>query len=826
MLDERSAVWVEQWRTYLPELAGRVLRLHALDLRQRRALWRELVRESVDNVNLLNADAIAVWASQAWSTLRHWDLTRDGEFRDSETLTQLREWGRRYEQILEARGWKDTDRILTKFAAGAEVATLTRLRRRIELLALEPPSALERRCLDLLRSAGWAVASRDFPHIESRVSVHSATSSTQELELALEWLLERLERQPDQRVALVLSDAGSHEAQMLRLFHDYENVAFSRGRSPLSMPPVSAALNALEMLGPEGHAKQLSGWLRSPFMHGCTPDSLGAGARFELEWRQSLLGQLPLRNARAALLRQLAVESPAAAGRLDRAYRLAEEAGQVAPPADWTQLWRRQLEALGWLAEHSGSERERFVAALERAFDAVAALTPVLGAVSATRALAELRSVLSEKLLGSPLPLAGVHVLDRIDDLGPGYAAVWVTGLSRSNWPPRPRANPLLPHALQRRLGIPWATSEDCRARARRYVDRAAHSAPEVVFSYAPGAEEDIASPAAVIAPWRDLRSLPRASSGRAHDAVPATSGNLEEMPESMRPIAAGRLGGGASLLNMQARCPLRAYIEYRLHARPLEPLARGISPAVRGQILHRAAALLLPTGTSPTLLAAMSQTDRKARVSEAARRAVHAELGEAAKWLAALGEFEQQRAAQALEMLLEAESGRSGFSVSEVEKDIGLVVDGFEIRGRVDRVDSLDTGGLAVIDYKTGRSVARPYWFDDDHADYQLPLYAVAIGDSVTSMALCSLHPDGCVYRGFWPVEGSFPGRSEKLPGERTWKAQRDRWRIEIEALIGQFVAGADLVRTDDLDVVRGPFAPLTRLAEALPTCGEAKRP
>jgi RecB family exonuclease len=246
----------------------------------------------------------------------------------------------------------------------------------------------------------------------------------------------------------------------------------------------------------------------------------------------------------------------------------------------------------------------------------------------------------------------------------------------------------------------------------------------------------------------------------------------------------------------------------------------------VRGQILHRAAALLLPAGTGPTALAAMSQSDRKTRLTEAARRAVHAELGDAAKWLSALGEFEQQRAAQALEMLLEAESGRSGFHVCEVEKDVGLIVDAFEIRGRVDRVDSLDTGGLAVIDYKTGRSVVRPYWFEDEHADYQLPLYAVAIGDNVASMALCGLHPDGCVYRGFWPVEGSFPGRSEKLPGERTWTAQRERWGIEIDKLIRQFAAGSDLVRTDDLDMVRGPYAPLTRLAEALAACGEAKEP
>ncbi len=167
VLDPNSTVWVEQWRTYLPELAGRVIRRHALDRRQRQSLWSELVRESATDLNLLNADAIAQWASQGWATLRSWELTQSRESGDSETLAQLRKWGGLYEDYLDGRGWTDTERILEEFAQLAPVAALSNLRRRVELLDIENPTVLERRCLDLLSSAGWTIARRELPQIES-----------------------------------------------------------------------------------------------------------------------------------------------------------------------------------------------------------------------------------------------------------------------------------------------------------------------------------------------------------------------------------------------------------------------------------------------------------------------------------------------------------------------------------------------------------------------------------------------------------------------------------------------------------------------------------
>jgi len=776
-------------------------------------LWNELVRDSATEFNLLNADAIAQWASQGWATLRSWELTHSRQFGDSETLAQLRTWGSQYEEYLDGRGWTDTERILEEFAELAPAATLSGLARRVELLDIENPTVLERRCLDLLSTAGWTVARRELPRVESRVSVAAGISPADELERALDWLLARLEADPAQRVALIGADSGTFDAQLLRLLHGRNDVAFARGSSPLELPPVSAAFRALEMLGPEGDALQFSGWLRSPFLQSHTPQMLGAAARFELDWREALAAQLPLHQTRKSLLQQLAAEAPGAASRLDKAYRLADDTGNVATPAGWTLAWRGQLEALGWLAFLPPDGRERFLEIIEQAFDAVAALTPVLGAVSASRALAELRGVLGEKLVGSPLPVAGLHVLDRIDDLGPGYGAIWIMGMSRSKWPPRPRPNPLLPRELQRKLAIPWATLEDCRERSRRSIARAARLAPEVVFSYSPADEEDVALPSAAIEAWLDNPVAPLTpSSRRVVAGVPVT---LETVPESIRPLARRRLSGGASLLNLQASCPLRAFIDFRLHARPPQSLGRGVSPALRGQILHRAAAALLPAGMSSSILAAMPQSRRIERIGECARRAVFAEFEDAGVWLTTLSRFERERVEHALHALLTGEDERGEFAVMDVERDVSLTVAGYEIRARIDRIDETVEGGVAVIDYKTGRTVSRPCWFDERHADYQLPLYALALGSDVGAIVLCSIGPDGCVYRGYWPEQGTFPGRSEKLPDARSWDAQLARWRAEIENLVTAFAAGDDSIYAGNSDDARGMYAPLTRLAD-----------
>ena len=48
------------------------------------------------------------------------------------------------------------------------------------------------------------------------------------------------------------------------------------------------------------------------------------------------------------------------------------------------------------------------------------------------------------------IPLSGVSLLERPEDIGPGYDAVWIAGFTDAHWPRPAQPNPLLPLRLQR----------------------------------------------------------------------------------------------------------------------------------------------------------------------------------------------------------------------------------------------------------------------------------------------------------------------------------------------------------------------------------------
>ena len=53
------------------------------------------------------------------------------------------------------------------------------------------------------------------------------------------------------------------------------------------------------------------------------------------------------------------------------------------------------------------------------------------------------------------------------------------------------------------------------------------------------------------------------------------------------------------------------------------------------------------------------------------------------------------------------------------------------------------------------------------------------------------------------------------KLPVGREWRKQLQVWQEQIETLVTEFVEGDTRMFSDDLDIARGPFAPLTRVIE-----------
>jgi hypothetical protein len=75
----------------------------------------------------------------------------------------------------------------------------------------------------------------------------------------------------------------------------------------------------------------------------------------------------------------------------------------------------------------------------------------------------------------------------------------------------------------------------------------------------------------------------------------------------------------------------------------------------------------------------------------------------------------------------LDIERERPPFTVAAVEVPLMLVLDGVAFRMRLDRIDVLAGGGVAILDYKTGRAETPRQWFDARPRASQLGLYALA---------------------------------------------------------------------------------------------------
>jgi RecB family exonuclease len=285
---------------------------------------------------------------------------------------------------------------------------------------------------------------------------------------------------------------------------------------------------------------------------------------------------------------------------------------------------------------------------------------------------------------------------------------------------------------------------------------------------------------------------------------------DLESIDDPAPPHRADTIKGGAQTLHLQARCPLRAFCQSRLGARAIDSVERGISARHQGIVVHRALELLMARRVAGESVTADD-------VAAAAGVALDERFRGARRPLATLYALEHERVTGLIERFIAAEALRLPHEPEALEQKRDIEVGAFRVRVRVDRMDRIDDGSVAILDYKTGRHIQRPGWFKDRLQDPQLPLYLLDSGARATSIVIVAVAPDAVRYLGIWPEPETFPGRSMLLPEGRAWDAQRDIWRRQIEALVEEFGGGDVRLFLDDLEHARGAYAPLSRFLEVV---------
>jgi RecB family exonuclease len=230
--------------------------------------------------------------------------------------------------------------------------------------------------------------------------------------------------------------------------------------------------------------------------------------------------------------------------------------------------------------------------------------------------------------------------------------------------------------------------------------------------------------------------------------------------------------------------------------------------------VAHRAVEALLSGVATQAELA-----ERGAAVDASVEHVLAAEFGAARRALGALFALEHERLAAALHALLAEDARRAPFAVAAVEQAQEVRIERWTMRLRLDRVDRLADGSLAVIDYKTGARPSLGRWTAARLDDAQVPLYVATAREPVSAAVIAQLRGRGARYFGYWQ-DDAFPGKPSRLPAGRSWSEQVEDWRRQIALLATELAAGDVRFFVDQpksLEELRGDYAPLTRVAEQL---------
>jgi probable DNA repair protein len=427
--------------------------------------------------------------------------------------------------------------------------------------------------------------------------------------------------------------------------------------------------------------------------------------------------------------------------------KMRRELPASASPAEWAIRIDGILDAAGWPGQGALSSADfQLLNRWRDLLNDLARMDLVSARMSLDTALVQLESMAGETVFQPETELTQVHLLGPLDACGLEFDAIWLTGMTATDWPARSSAAVLVSRRLQEEHGMPDGTPAETLDHARRLLARLCAAAPEVVCSY-PRLLEDAEQTVSEL--LEELGSKPADAEADPgwHAVQLAGNAPLSTVDDQAPPIdGTERLVGGASTIQAQLNEPAAAFIGGRLAARALDEQASGLPALLRGNLIHDALYKLYLDKPSRDQVADWTDVDERIGVALDFAFARHERNADDV--LLRLLAMERQRVGGLLREFLSVDITRGAFVVDSVESKVEFEEAGVRLELRMDRVDRLPDGSVAIIDYKTGAEktfLTR----QGEPKEYQLVAYACAIDETIAELALANVDSRSVVFHG-----------------------------------------------------------------------------
>lgn len=824
------------WSAWLEQLWSDVLAQDAVPsitrlLRAPRAArrWQQIIE--ADGGVLADVRGAAALAVDAWALLRAWGSGSESwrgwrnDLFAQDDGTVYAGWAERFHSALREMHAVDHASLADVLAGAADAIDAWRTLD-IVLAGFLEPTPQQERLLAALTRCGASISRCDtLADAPSRCMQTGATSPREEILLALQWARCEALANPAATIGIAVEDLASRRDEVIALADDvlcpalqlpgYEGETrpynVSLGASLASAPLVAAALGWIELATHPLPLAQAAVLLRSPYLPHASVQ-WPRRASLEKQWLETGQREVTCHDAARVLDRV----DQAMGERVRRAltiHRFPNEAS----PRTWVDLWRGWLAAIGWPGDRVlGSTEQQTREAFDELMASFAGVAVVDERMRAIKAETAFRDLAHDTVFQPQSPAVPIQIVGLLEAAGLPFDRLWLAGLASDRWPRAPQPHPLLPISWQRDHDVPRSSASRELSFARKTTALLLRGAPRVVASYARSADDDQPARPSVLIAELKLPALPPFASRTVPYAlqIHATAPPLEAVADHRAPTLdeGSRLRGGAHAIEAQGNCPFQAVALHRLNANRWPRVITGLTAMERGILVHAALAAFWNDVRDSATLEALDDAALTARIttaSEAARRALKDERW---RWVpAVIAAGEAARIAALLRQWIDAyERSRPPFSVESTEIKTDVTLAGVSFGLRIDRVDRL-SDGAAIIDYKTGATLAPRGWFDTRPRSPQLGLYALARRQGTPALptravAYAQLQPGALKVNGIAAESAAWPSLVpvEKLDIQ-SWAALEAWWEAHLGSVAAELRSGiADVAPRDGAKTCR----------------------
>jgi ATP-dependent helicase/nuclease subunit B len=817
----RALSWTQWTNSLWSELivGGTEARL-LLNAAQEHSVWRQIIADDATNRSIGSVDSLAELAQSAWQLAADYNATQKlREFAMSHDSRIFAAWAEAF-----SRQCAEHDYLSAALLNGA-------LLKHVQTGALPAPASLElvgfgkmlpsqQALLAGLRERGTVVQERRLEAPSGPEGLKAfvvATNEDEERLLAARWIREFLEasraQAPGRRVAVLLPNLAEERATLegvLRevLAPELQSIDADLSSTPWEFAggvPVSSlamVVDALELVrwtqGPLP-VESVSSLLLAPYLgsNGTDASARDAAARFDA----SRLRRMLLLRSEIDIAGVLELARQSEAGRsgapevlpwLRSVQEFLQKSGdrkRARGFAEWMEFVRGVLLAANWPGERALTAAEfEATRAWESMLDLLSTLDFSGRRVSFASAFEALELQAQKTMFAPPSTGAPVQVISVAEAEGSAFDAVVFLHATDANWPALERVHPLLPWTLQRALKMPGSDSALAVARSRGLTEDLLRSSGNVLFSYAAEDQNGKLRPSPLLSEL-GIECIDAAELALpvqvAEAAIVETFADDSELPA----LPSHEVGGGASVLKLQAACGFLAFAELRLRATEPKGGTMGFDAGESGSLLHRVLQFFWKKVETQDTLRSMSLAERDEMLMLAVDAALPSRLQVRDGWDRAYLWLQKQRLRTLLQQWLDQELRRGPFTVSDVERKELVTVGPLTLEVRVDRLDLVE-GGVVLVDYKTGVDVDPKQWAGPRPDDPQLPLYTLlAEADELKGVAFAKVRAGQQMkWHGYQAEEGILPRSRTNV---RDIASLAEEWRETLTRLAEDFAAG-----------------------------------